>query len=223
MIAAAGHRGRRGLPRSGSAGGQRRPALPEVNVRCRGRGVNRSHRAAAALVAGALVAGGLAACSPSADESQPGAPAARAPAKARAAAAPRAASPLKLPDWWSGALPLPDDASVIAVHRRTCTVTFLDWGTDAQLAAADLELEAKSRGLQTRLVSSVSEVDHQVEEGADLGFAEEVALPPVVTQVVALRMSRAATAEAPAVDASLILTSRGDGGVTGEYALGEVC
>lgn len=109
------------------------------------------------------------------------------------------------------------------MRPRACTVTFLDWGTDAQLAAADLDLEARSRGLRTRLVSSVSEVDHRVEEGSDLGFAEEVAVAPVVTHVVVLRMSRAAAADAPAVDASLILTSRGEGGVTGEYALRDGC
>lgn len=71
--------------------------------------------------------------------------------------------------------------------------------------------------------ATLPEVDHRVEEGSDLGFAEEVAVAPVVTHVVVLRMSRAAAADAPAVDASLILTSRGEGGVTGEYALRDGC
>lgn len=179
-----------------------------------------ARRAAAALV---LLASALTACSSSPEpQAEPWVP--RAPAAAEAAAGPDAASdPVALPGWWSPVLPLPPNASVVAVRKRACTVTFLDWGTDALLAAADLELEAEARGLETHLVSSVSDVDQQTEQVSELDLMDEVVLAPVVTHVVVLRMRRAAVADEPAVDASLVLTSRGDGGVIGEYALGDGC
>lgn len=195
----------------------------EVNVRGQRRGVARAWRAVAAVV---LCSGALTACSSSSDEPQAGSTAPGGPSEARAAAAaPEGATdPLTLPDWWFPALPLPENASVVAVRPGACTLTFLDWGSDARVVAADLELEARSRGLETRLVSSVSEVDPPAEEDLDLGFADEVPVAPEVTHVVVLRMSRAAAVDVPAVDASLILRSRGgDAALVGEYSLGDDC
>lgn len=62
----------------------------------------------------------------------------------------------------------------------------------------------------------MSKQDPVVPETDEFGAVQEVTVAPATTQEVVLRMTRAAE---PAVDATLTLTSRGDGAVTGEYAL----
>src|SRR5690606_25112254 len=155
--------------------------------------VVRGWAAASAVV---LLSGSLMACSSADAESQVERRAPR-PSVDTAASAPTpaaASSPLTLPHWLPAVLPVPEDASVIAVGVRTCTVTFMDWGTDAQLAGADLSDEADANGLQSRLVSSVSEVDAGLQQASEIGgfLEEEVPVAPVTTHVVVLEMQRPA-------------------------------
>ena len=132
-----------------------------------------------------------------------------------------ASSPLTLPDWLPAELPLPDEASVIAVRDVACSVTFMDWGSDALLEGASLSDRADANGLQSRLVSSVSDAEPVVQETSEFGYLEDAPVATVLTHVVVLRMQRTAAAGEPAFDATLTLTSRGDGSVIGEYALAD--
>lgn len=127
-------------------------------------------------------------------------------------------SALTLPAWLPTTLPVPEKASVVAVREQACSVTFMDWGSDAQLEGATLGERAEANGLRADLVSSVSQEDPVVPP-VEGDFSEEVDAAPVVSQVVVLRMRGAAATGQDAVDATLTLTSHGAGSVTGEYAL----
>lgn len=132
-----------------------------------------------------------------------------------------ASSGVRTPDWMPATLPMPEGASLTAVGRDSCTVTFLVSAHDAQVTGGTVGASARANGLAVELVSSTSETaapQPEVEPG--LFAEEEVPVAPVVTHVEVLRLQGpSGEAKGAPIDATLTLTSRGDGMVTGEYAL----
>ncbi|WP_162598664.1 hypothetical protein [Nocardioides gilvus] len=171
-----------------------------------------------------LLTGLLAGCA-SEDDARVSRAAAETPAAtAELAMAPAAVTPgLVAPEWFPLALPMPEGASVTAVGTLTCTVNFLVPTSDAQVEGGAVGSRARANGLQVELVSSVTSAEPVNEPVNEFGaFEEEAPVAPVITHVEVLRLKNAADGAAVTpVDATLTLTSRGDGVVTGEYALAE--
>lgn len=134
---------------------------------------------------------------------------------------------LRAPEWMPLSLPVPEGASITDVVTEACTVNFLLPASNAQVVGGDMGASARANGLTVRLVSSVfqSEPAPVTELDGGLFGEQEVPLPPVVTHVEVLSLQGAAVSKGDApVDAELTLTSRGDGFVSGEYALaGATC
>lgn len=171
-----------------------------------------------------LMSCALASCSSAGDPSanRPGQDIDPAPvATDGAALAQVASSGVRTPDWMPATLPVPEGASLTAVGRDSCTVTFLVSAHDAQVTGGAVGTSARANGLAVELVSSTSETaapQPEVEPG--LFEEEEVPVAPVITHVEVLRLQGpSGEAKGAPIDARLTLTSRGDGVVTGEYVL----
>lgn len=196
--------------------------MPEVAMRGQRGLVVRGWGAAAVAL---LLTGSLVGCS-SDDDVRPRAE--RVAAEKPAAAADLAVVPaagatgLQLPDWLPSTLPVPEGASLTAVGDPACTVNFLVPTPDAQVEGAAAGSRARANGLQVELVSSVTSAAPVVPPTGGLGFEEEAPVETVVTHIEVLRLKAAAGGpDGSPVDATLTLTSRGDGVVSGEYALAD--
>lgn len=128
--------------------------------------------------------------------------------------------PRKAPDWLPAALPLPPGASITGVRVGACTVDFLLPARDADVEASTLVDRAREEGLTATLLSSVDTPQPLPEQPTDLWGEEPPLEELVMTRSVVLRMQGAyGDGAARTFDATLTLVGRGDGVVTGSYAL----